>query len=246
MRILSKPYKLATIAGVLSLLLSSCSVKQASITPEGLLNVLGPSPSFNPENPPKDWIIVRNGKIKKNQLQIAIKNGTRSLKVTNAENSFIIARRINAMMLATPFLSWSWLVEQQSTFGYHPLRIVIGFYGGDPKSRAESRQSLKWLGNTFPRHDRIINLTWGESALQRGTLMNTLLDNSSMTSSYIVRGGRENTGSWWLEAVDVSTLYRKSWPKDNKANARIVFIGIAAEAQRFSAPTQFSNIKLFR
>ena len=246
MKITKKIHQQAYITVVLSLILSGCSVKEAYITPEGLLSVLDPSSNFSTENLPKDWIIKNNGTLNKNQLQIVIKNGKRSLKVTSAKDAFIIVRRTNAMMLATPFLSWSWLIEQPLSSGNHPPCIFIGFYGGDPKSRKFSNKTFKWLGNSLPRHDRTISLTWGKSALQRGSLITQRRDGTNLVPSYTVRGGRENTGSWWLETVDVSSLYQQIWPKDNKANARIVFIGIAAISERFPATAQFSGIKLSR
>ena len=235
----------AFLAGVLSVVLNGCAVKEADITPEGLLSVLGPSPDFSLENLPKDWIIEKEGSLNKNQLQIVTKNDKFALKITNAKNTFTIARRINAMMLATPFLSWSWFVEQSSIQGYHPLSIVVGFRGGDSRSHNQSSRSFNWFGNTLPEHDRAIKLTWGESALQRGTL-NPPQNRTKLSQSYTVRGGRENTGLWWLETIDVSTLYSKIWPEDNIASIRIVFIGVSAVAERLPAPIQFSSIKLSR
>jgi hypothetical protein len=239
-------HKLAIFVGVMWLILSGCSVKEANIAPEGLLSVLGPSPSFSPEDLPTDWVINKNGNLKKSQLRIVNKAGKRSLKITNAEDPFIIVRRINAMMLATPFLSWSWLIEPQSPSDDHPVRIVIGFYGGDPRSRIARNRSFRWLGNPLPKHNRLINFTWGESALQRGTLKTPTPDKLNIEPAYTVRGGRENTGSWWLETVDVSTLYRQIWPEDNTASVRIVFIGIAAVDGSVIAPAHISGITLSR
>jgi len=239
-------HKLASFVGVIGLTLFGCSVKEANIAPEGLLSVLGPSPGFSPEDLPRDWIIKKNGNLNMSQLQIVTKAGKRSLKIANAEDSFIIVRRTNAMMLATPFLSWSWLIEPQSPTGYHPVRIVVGFYGGDPRSHIRRNRSFKWLGNSLPKHDRAISFTWGESALQRGALINPKLNKTNIAPTYTVRGGRENTGLWWLETVDVSTLYRQIWPEDNRANARIVFIGIAAVAGSATAPAHISGITLSR
>ena len=239
-------HKLASFVGVIGLTLFGCSVKEANIAPEGLLSVLGPSPGFSPEDLPRDWIIKKNGNLNMSQLRIVTKAGKRTLKITNAEDSFIIVRRTNAMMLATPFLSWSWLIEPQSPSGYHPVRIVIGFYGGNPRSHIKRNRSFKWLGNSLPKHDRIISFTWGESALQRGTLIIPTKDKTNIAPAYTVRGGRENTGSWWLETVDVSTLYRQIWPEDNRASARIVFIGMTTVAGSPSAPAHISGITLSR
>lgn len=231
-------------AGIMLLILTGCSVKEANVEPEGLLSVLGPFPGFSPEDLPDDWAIEKNGSLDVSQIQIVTKDGLPSLKITNAENSFIVARRTNAMMLATPFLSWSWLIEPPSTTGYHPVRMVIGFYGGDRRSRSRTSQPLRWLGSSLPTHDRAMSLVWGESALQRGTLVMPTSDSTNADPLYTVRGGRENTGSWWLETVDLSSLYRQIWPQDDSVNARIVYIGIEAVAGRVPSPACVSDITL--
>jgi hypothetical protein len=238
--------EVTTLAGVMLLILPGCTVKQANVAPEGLLSVLGPFPSFSPLDLPEDWVIEKSGSLDVGQLQVVAKDGMPSLKITNAQDSFIIVRRTNAMMLATPFLSWSWLIEPPSTSGYHPVRMVIGFYGGASKGRRVSSQPFRWLGSSLPTHDRIISLTWGESALQRGTLAAPSKDSANANPRYTVRGGRENTGSWWLETIDLSDLYRKIWPQDNRAIAQVVFIGIAAVAGHGPAPVHVSGITLSR
>ena len=230
--------------GIMLLLLTGCSVKKAIVAPEGLLSVLGPFPGFSPENLPDDWAVVKNGNLDIKQIQIVTKDGLPSLKITNSENSFIVMRRTNAMMLATPFLSWYWLIDPPSTTGYHTIRMVVGFYGGDPKSRSSISQPFRWLGRSLPPHDRAINLVWGESALQRGTLIKPTTDSKNKVPLYIVRGGRENTGSWWQETVDLSSLYRQVWPQDNSANAKIVYIGIKAVADSVPAPAYVFDITL--
>jgi hypothetical protein len=235
-----------TLVGTMLLTLAGCAVKQTNVAPEGLLAVLGPFPGFSPENLPDDWTIEKNGSLDVKQLQIVTKNGMPSLKITNGEDSFIVVRRTNAMMLATPFLSWSWFIEPPSTSGYHPVHMVIGFYGGDPASRSGGNRPFRWLVSSLPTHDRAMSLTWGESALQRGTLTAPPAGSASAAPRYTVRGGRENAGSWWLETVDLSDLYRQIWPQDDSAMAQVVFIGIAASARRTPAPAHVSGITLSR
>jgi len=235
-----------TLAGVILPILSGCTVKHAYVAPEGLLSVLGPFPGFSVADLPDDWIIKKNGSLDVVQLRVVTKDGIPSLRITNAEDSFIIVRRTEAMMLATPYLSWSWLIEQPSTSSYHPVRMVIGFYGGASKRRPVSSPPFRWLGSSLPTHDRIISLTWGESALQRGTIETPSKDSTNATPSYTVRGGRENTGAWWLETVDLSDLYHKIWPQDNRAIAQVVFIGIEAVAGHVPAPVHVSGITLSR
>lgn len=244
MKILKRCFDVTIHAGIMLLLLTGCSVKNANVAPEGLLSILGPFTGFSTEDLPDDWALEKNGSFDEKQIKIVTKDGLPSLKITNAKNSFIIMRRTNAMMLATPFLSWSWLIESPSTTGYQPVRMVIGFNGGDPRSQNGRSQPLKWLKRSLPTHDRTMSLVWGESALQRGSWVKPNSNSTNTIPLYTVRGGRENTGTWWLETVDLSDLYRQVWPKDNSANIRIVYVGIAAVADRVPAPAYVSDITL--
>ncbi|MBL6933729.1 MAG: DUF3047 domain-containing protein [Rhodospirillales bacterium] len=234
------------LAGAVFVWLPGCAVEQASVAPEGLLAVLGPFPGFSAVELPGDWAIDKDGDLDESQLEIVTIQGIPSLKVTNGADSFVVVRRTNAMMLATPFLSWSWNIEPPSTSGYHPVRLVVGFYGGDPESPSRGSEPFRWLGSPLPAHDRAIALTWGESALQRGTLSPPNEEGERVAPRYTVRGGRENAGSWWLETVDLSDIYRKVWPKDDSGNTRIVYIGIAAAGERTPAPANISGIVLSR
>ncbi|NQU58915.1 MAG: DUF3047 domain-containing protein [Rhodospirillales bacterium] len=237
----------AAVLGLAALMwLAGCTVQQASVAPEGLLQVLGPFPGFSPVELPDDWAVEKEGGLDESQLQIVDKEGIPSLKVTNGVDSFIVVRRTRAMMLATPFLSWSWNIEPPSTSGYHPVRLVVGFYGGDPESPSRGSEPLRWLGSTLPAHDRALSMTWGESALQRGTLSPPPEADLRAAPRYSVRGGRENAGSWWLETVDLSDLYQRSWPKDDAGKTQVVFIGIAAAGGRPPAPAHVAGIILSR
>jgi hypothetical protein len=239
---------IAIKAAVLGLLMGlwGCTVQQVSVAPEGILQVLGPIPGFSPVEMPGDWAIEKQGELDESQLQIINKDGIPSLKVTNGADGFVVVRRTSAMMLATPFLSWSWNIEPPSAPGIHPVRLVIGFYGGDLESPSRGSQPLRWLGSSLPAHDRALAMTWAESALQRGTLLPAPEADSRAAPRYIVRGGRENAGSWWLETVDLSDLYQRSWPADDAAMAQVVFIGIASAGGRSPAPVNISGILLSR
>lgn len=227
--------------------LPGCTVEQASPAPEGLLEVLGPSPGFSTISLPDDWALEKDGSLDESQLKVSRRDGVPSLKITNGEESFIVVRRTKAMMLATPFLSWSWNIEPPSTTGFHPVRLVVGFYGGDPASPSRGNQPLRWLGSSLPAHDRAIALTWSESALLRGTLSSSpQSDETHAAPRYTVRGGRENAGTWWLETVDLSDIYQRIWPRDDVANTQVVFIGIAAAPGRAPAPAHVSGIILSR
>ncbi|NQV47335.1 MAG: DUF3047 domain-containing protein [Rhodospirillaceae bacterium] len=245
------PRTLATRLGALCLslvLLSGCAVKQATVAPEGLLNVLGPFPGFSAVDLPGDWVIESDGDLGDAQLTVVNKDGVPAIKVINGEGEFIVVRRTRAMMLATPYLSWSWNIEPPAATGFHPVRLVIGFAGvGDPDSKGGWKaQSFSMLGSRLPEHDRAVSLTWGESALQRGSLSPGVSGSTRTAPRFTVRGGRENAGSWWLETVDLADIYARTWPGEDASRVQVVFIGIAAAAGREPAPVYVSGIILTR
>ena len=204
--------------------ITGCTVERAAVTPEGLLEVLGPLPGFSPVELPGDWAMESSGDITKDQLHVITKDGLPALRVSNGENAFVIVRRTQAMLLSTPYLSWSWIIDPPSTPGFHPVRIIVGFHGGAPESGSWGGQPFKRLGTSLPPHDRAISLTWGESALQRGTLDLSQAATARSAPRYVVRGGRENAGTWWLENVDLADLYSRAWPTDEPSRAQIMFI----------------------
>lgn len=226
--------------------LSACAVEQASPGPEGALAVLRPLPGTSLEQLPGDWVMERNGPVRERQLGLTVKQGLPALSVVNGEASFIFARRTRAMMLATPFLSWSWNMEPPVGGGDHPTALVVGFHGGDPASTSRGGGWFRWLGSTLPPHDRMLLLGWGDSALQRGNLSPSPVREAPSKARYVVRGGDENTRSWWLETLDLSALYARAWPKDDPGAVQVVFIGVAAIAGGAPAPAHVSGILLSR
>ena len=246
MKFLKKYLNYSMLICLLHIMLTGCAIKQASVSPEGVLNVLDPSLNFTLEDLPKDWIIKKNGSIDKNQFQIERQFDRPSLKITAGKNSFLVVRRTRAVMMATPYLSWSWFIETPSTRGTHPVHLVIGFNGGDPASQNSKGQLLDSLGRSLPKHDRKIHLTWADSALQRGTFNSKLSNELHLSKLYTVRGGRENTGSWWFETVDLSDLYVRNWPKDQITQVQIVYIGIAAHKTKLPESAILADITLSR
>ena len=237
---------LVVIVGLLAGL-TGCAVEHASsVTPEGLLTVLGPFPGFSPSDLPGDWTLESNGDITEKQLGVITRDGLPALRISNGKAPFIIVRRTKAMVLTTPYLSWSWNIQSPSAPGFHPVRIIVGFHGGNPTGRSWGGQVFKFFGNPLPPHDRALSLTWGESALQRGTMDLSQRETPGAAPRYTVRGGRENADTWWLETVDLADLYAKAWPDDDISHTHITFIGIAAAGGRPPAPAYVSGILLSR
>lgn len=209
--------------GILSLVAcADTTIKPNQPSPEGRLPIMGPAPSFNLDAPPEDWIIFGGPQDGQSAISNVTREGVPALEIKSGAKRVIAVRRVNAMMLATPYLSWAWHLTSHGK-GIHPVRVVVGFQGGAPQDTQLGTQ-----GDTLPPHDRALALVWGDTALRRGTLSLPPADRPLQAPLYTVRGGRENTRKWWVENVDLSTLYAKAWPGDNHRKARITFIGLAA------------------
>jgi len=212
--------------------------------PSGNMDVLGPIPALEPSPLPADW--VTEGGVGRGQLAVVERDGIPALMVVNGGANFVAAKPTRASLLATPYLSWSWSMEPPAS-GTHPVRLVVGFRGGNRHNPAPPAWPPASTGRGLPAHDRAIVITWGESALQRGAIVKP--DAAKVPqppSRYIARGGRENAGAWWLETVDLSDIYRRSWPEDDASSAEITFIGVAASAGASASPAYLSGIRLSR
>ncbi|NQV83308.1 MAG: DUF3047 domain-containing protein [Rhodospirillales bacterium] len=221
----------------LALLATACTTPTAttSITLSGKMDVLGPIPALEPNPIPRDWIT--QGTPTPGQLTVVERDGVPALKVINGANSIITVKPALASLLATPYLSWAWNMEPQDQ-GPHPVRLVVGFLGGNPNAPN---------GTTLPLHDRALSMIWGVSALQRGSINLPQSTNSQQAAArYIARGGQENTGVWWFETVDLSDIYRRTWPNDDIGEVQITFIGVAAAPGKTPTKGYVSGLRLSR
>ncbi len=232
----------AAVGAALLFVVAACVVPRASVGPGGRLEVLGPVPGFLPL--PADWVIEGPEGAAAERLSVVDKAGVRALRVVAGAEGFVIARRVRAGLLATPYLSWSWNMEARGT-GVHPVRLLVGFHGGDPESPSWGAQPFVWAGSALPPHDRTLTLAWGHSARHQGTLTRPRAKGRA-PSRYTVRGGAGNAGAWWSETVDLAELYARAWPGDDRRRVRVMFIGIAAAASRPAATAHLSRIVLSR
>lgn len=238
-------------AAIMVMAVAGCAIPRASfnsdgganVDPEGRLSILGPDPGFSVSSLPGDWVIAGNAEVARRSTTLVHHQGVPALHVDNGETAFVVARRTDVNLLASPFLSWSWQVEPHAG-NVHPVRLVVGFHGGDPKSRSWGAQPFAWLGRDLPPNDRMISLVWGESALRRGAIDPPSEDGRA--ARYTLRGGIENTGTWWLETVDISGIYARIWPADDLAAARIAFIGISAAGDGDKGAAFISGILVSR
>lgn len=222
-------------------------IKTKSVTPEGRLDVLGPNPPSIGGNIDSDWVLV--GQSAANNITINPIKNIPGIGITSAENALLAVRRVNAMLLATPYLSWSWNMTDHGD-GFHPVRIIVGFKKPDkePKNNFFSLSRLGLSIADLPPHDHALSIVWGDSALGRGSLRMAPPNAQQQPEAplYTPRGGRENSNKWWMETVDLSELYQKAWPNESKRDVAISFIGIAAAPNKPGHRGRISGIVLSR
>jgi len=220
------------LMGAMVLTLTACAqpISPNRPAPEGQLAVMGSGLNFALDAPPRDWIIATDAANRgptpaSTPLSTVVIDGVSALEMRSGPVRSLAVRRVDAMLLATPYLSWAWHVSDHGT-GIHPVRLVVGFMGGAPDSAQV--EVMGGDGGGLPEHDRALTLVWGDTALRRGTLSLPPAERPLEAPIYTVRGGRENTRKWWQDTVDLSDLYAQAWPEDSRRIARITFIGVAA------------------
>jgi hypothetical protein len=224
--------------------LAGCEVSRAAVGPSGRLDVLAPSPGFAGTREIDQWKMVAADEEHGPRYATHDHEGVQSLRVTSGTETGILFRHTDAILPVTPYLSWAWNVEPHGGTE-HPVRIIVGFHGGDPESGSWGSQPLKWIGSDLPPYDRLLTIGWDASALRRGNLTPPR-ENPRAPRHYTVRGGRENTGDWRLETVDLTRLYGLAWPSDDTASVRVMFIGIAALGSATPATMNISGLVLSR
>ena len=237
--------RLRPMAGLIVLaLLTACAAPRAGIDIEGKLDVLGPTPDLVAAGLPGDWI--SQGRAGPGQARVVERDGVPALRLIPGGEGFIVARRLEAALIMSPYLSWSWNVENHGE-GLHPVRLIVGFHGGAQGSASSDRVARSWLGSALPAHDRSFAIAWADSALRRGSVVKTEGTEGPRAPLYIARGGRENANIWWLETVDLERIYRELWPRDESARAHVVFVGLAVTSAPGENPAAFvSGIRLSR
>ena len=222
---------------------AACAVPRATVDPSGRLDILGPGPGFSPKAGSGEWILVDPGDGGPT-FTTAEAGGVRSLAVVSGRQAGLLVRRTDAILVVAPYLSWAWSVVPHAGTE-HPVRLIVGFYGGDPASGSWGSRPMAWLGSELPPYDRMLTIGWDASALRRGNLSPPREDPRS-PRHYTVRGGEENAGVWRFETVDLAEVYRQAWPGDDVAAARIMFVGIAAVGGEVAASANLSGIVLSR
>lgn len=223
-------------------MLAACEIAHVAVSPEGYLEIFGPLAGFENGHPPSSW--VSRGLDGPGGLAAVVRSvesaEAPALLAESGDRPYLFVRRTRARLLATPFMSWSWKVEPHGG-DIHPVRLIVGFYGGDPKSGSRGSQPFAFIGDPIPAFDRALELVWTADAGHLGAF--PINDRSSR---YAVRGGAGSTGIWWQENVDLEAVYRGLWPKDELVRVEITFVGIAVGAAPEVARARFADLALSR
>jgi hypothetical protein len=239
---------LRAVAGALVLgLAAACAGPGADTETQRTLAVLGLEDGASAAMTTGAWTVAGADAVDDGLVTPVNKDGVPALRIANGEDAFALLRPTRTPLLVTPYLSWAWNIDAQGP-GRHPVRLMVGFSGGrppPPAPKGRRRPAPEWRGVPLPPHDRALAVTWGDSALQRGSL--TLGHGGpGDIPIYTTRGGRENAGSWWLETVDLSELYARAWPGDDLSLTHVTFIGVAAAVSPPKAAAHVSGIVLSR
>ena len=227
---------------VLGLLLSACAPapKTATIGPDGILNVLGPKAAFVTALDDGTWI--PHGNLGPGQLRILDEDGVRALLVRGTKRDFSLIRLLNAQLLATPFLEWSWKVAATDS-PFHETSLLIGFTAPIGAPERDIPEMIPDIVNTFGAN-RFLSIRWANSALVRGHIRPA--DKQIDVPVYIARGGNENAGRWWREGIELSLPYAQLWPDEDISQVRIAFLAIVAQTGHARTDMYLANIDLFR
>ncbi len=234
---------MVTITITALLLLGACAkpIIVSEVQPDGSLEILGPATNFARTFESGQWLV--SGNIGPGMLVVTEKAGQRALKIPPGNQGISILRPVDANLLSTSYLGWSWLLEQGgATNEFHGVSILAGFYAADEDADLPAYDNLPDIVHETPAN-RILEIRWADSALKRGELA---AHGNGALPYYVMRGGRENIGRWWQEGIDLLSLFTRLWPDRDPARTHIVFIAIQADANRQDAPAYFANMRLFR
>ncbi|MCE2510697.1 MAG: hypothetical protein J4G10_06955 [Alphaproteobacteria bacterium] len=223
------------LAAFLLLLLAAC---------ESGSDLPNPEPAFARVGLAGDWIAAGGP-----EIVFMDKAGIPALKVAAASGHSFVGRRLDASLIAGPYLRWAWYLE--TTFhasGHHlsdatapprnPLRLRIAFRGGPREP--ESVPASPWTASGVPAHDRLLDLIWDWQAasLTQGGDWRPVevaapgagaLRPSCSVPCVPIQKRLEDTDQWWLEAADLEKIYRQFWPEDHLKEVRVVFVALVLE-----------------
>lgn len=208
---------------------TACTVPHPAMPVGGALEVLAPSSAFISSVSrgalPQGWEIA--GTVAAGDLSIRQVERFTSLNVRAGKHPYQLIRRINASLLATPYLNWAWHTQPPRA-GAHPIRVLVELTDRDPQSK---RSWWQITGSDPADARRLILLVWDATALGRGTIVGPILkDGYPQTARYTARGGPEQANRWWVDSVDLSQIHRQIWPNDDPSKFDITAVGVSVQA----------------
>ncbi len=223
------------------LTLAACEIPAVGVTSGGHLRIFGPLAPLTSEPEEIGWVSHGLGDLPSPSFrETRHADAALDLRVTAGEEPFLVARWTRANLLATPFFSWSWRVDPHEG-DTHPVRLIVGFYGGNPESASLGSQPLAFLSGPLPPFDRAVSIIWRRKALERGNFLA-----GTPVPRYVARSGLENCGRWWQENVDLSLIYNTLWPGDDVTETQITFVGFAADPTKTVSSMAFGDLSLYR
>jgi len=222
--------------------LLSCARTQTPMALDGTVAIFSNDPARPIIGRMSDW--VQMGRSSAMTLTTVYEASQAVLEVRAGSANAAMIRRIDAPLLAMPFLFWSWRVVDGPPD--HPVRLVIGFSDGQAKPTGNALTRL-FSGTEPPPYSRSLTLVWTGSALQRGSYrINAGSPDGRPHARYVVRGGRENRGRWWNEHIDLSQIHALAWPGMDMAESRVVFAGISAVSADEIGTMRIAGFRLSR
>lgn len=230
------------LAVAILVVVSACEQTRTPVALDGTLAVFSNDPAHPVIGRASDW--VRMGADAALTHKVVYTENVPGLEVTGAQGNAAMLRRTEALLLATPFLFWSWSAVDGPP--EHPVRLVIGLADKPDRDRP-SALATAFSGPALPAFSRTLTLIWGASALQRGSLdVQPAAPKRKPRARYVVRGGRENRNRWWSENLDLSQIHVMAWPQIDMADSRVVFVGISVAGGEAPGKMLISGLRLSR
>ena len=223
-------------------LLNACGKPVVEVALDSTLTILEPRRDYSYEQMKEKWVVI--GDIKKTIPRLHIENKEHFLAIAPNRTPFAVLRPIKAQLLATPFLSWTWRIAQD-TQSISPLGLAIGFM--DHKIKNNAWYLSGFWGPSLPPFSRSLTIEWGRSAHERGSLWVSKKDREGgSVARYVARGGLENQGRWWREHIDLSLLHSKAWPELDMRDTQIVFAGFIIKKHNSTIAGHIKKVSLSR
>ena len=230
------------IALCITALLNACGKPVVKVALDSTLTILEPRRDYSYEQMKEKWVVI--GDIKETIPRLHIEKKEHFLAIASNRTPFAVLRPIKAQLLATPFLSWTWRIAQD-TQPISTLQLAIGFM--DEKTKNDAWYFSRFWEPSLPPFSRSLTIEWGLSALERGSLRVSKKDRDGRSvARYVARGGLENQGRWWREHIDLSLLHSKAWPELDMRDTQIVFAGFILNKHNSTVAGHLKKISLSR